>query len=443
MRPVHRSLRSHASWRLRSLTAFVAAVLLVAGIGGTVTARRGSADPAVIRDWNATMVATIVTDAGKGNAEGVFWYSFTAAAVYNAVEGITREYELYKWDVRGPRSASPEAAAATAAHRVLMTYFPASAVRLDNAYAASLAKISDGPSKWQGIRYGERAARHIIRLRADDGRNASIAFTTPLAPGVWRPTPPANGAFLVPWLSQVTPFTLKSASQIRPPAPPGLTSPTYTTDFIEVKAYGSKTGSSRSALQTETALFFSDIAVGALQGGLRDLAMRRGLDISDSARLFAAANLSATDATIAAWDAKFHYGWWRPITAIRLAGTDGNEDTLADPGWESLIATPPYPDYPSGLCNVMGAVSRAVTRVLGDGSIDLNIGSVAAGLPGPALTRHYATAGDLLKDAIDARVWSGIHFRTADVVAAQMGTQVGNWALDHYFKPTRHHGDDD
>jgi hypothetical protein len=199
---------------------------------------------------------------------------------------------------------------------------------------------------------------------------------------------------------------------------------------------GSKTGSSRTPAQTQTALFFSDVAIGPLQAALRDLAARRGLDISDSARLFAAANLSGTDSGIAAWDGKFHFGWWRPITAIRMAADDGNDATDPDPAWESLINTPPYPDYPSGLCNLMGAVSRSVTRVLGDGTIDLNITSVAAGTPGSPLTRHYATAADLLTDAINARVWSGIHFRTADVVAAQMGTHVGDWALDHYFRPT-------
>jgi hypothetical protein len=133
-------------------TAFLAAALLAATIGGTASGDRGAADPAVIRDWNATMVATIVTDAGKGNAEGIFWYSFVQAAVYNAVEGITHRYELYQWNVRGPRAASPEAAAAVAAHAVLLYYFPASATRLENAYAASLAKIPDGSAKDQGVR---------------------------------------------------------------------------------------------------------------------------------------------------------------------------------------------------------------------------------------------------------------------------------------------------
>jgi len=417
----------------------LAAAFLAASIGGTANGARGAADPAVITDWNATMVATIITDAGKGNAEGLLWYSFVQAAVYNAVVGITHRYELYEWNVRGPRAASPEAAAAAAAHGVLLNYFPASATRLNTAYDASLAKVPDGSAKDQGVRYGERAAARIIELRTDDGRNnPDVAFNPPLplAAGVWRPTPPGNGAFFDPWLSQVRPLTLDSPDQFRPAAPPALTSTTYTTEFNEVKAFGARTGSSRTALQTQTALFFSDIPIGPLQGSLRDLVTRRGLDINDSARLFAAADLSAADAIIAAWDGKLHYGWWRPITAIRLAADDGNDATVADPAWESLLNNPAYPDWPSGLCNVMGAVGRSVTRVLGDGTIDLNITSVAAGSPGPPLTRHYATAADLNAEAIDARVWSGIHFRTADVVASQMGTQVADWALDHYFQPT-------
>src|SRR6266550_5555407 len=203
MGPVDRGLHSGRFWRRRGVTALIAGTLLVASIGGTADAARGAADPTVIRDWNATMVATIVTDAGKGNAEGIFWYSFVQAAVYNAVNGITHEYDLYKWHRYGPRSASPEAAAATAAYRVLLYYFPASQPRLDAAYAASLAKIPDGRSKRQGIRYGKHAAWHMIGLRTGDGRNAPITVAPPLMAGDWRPTAPAFAPMLVPWLSQV------------------------------------------------------------------------------------------------------------------------------------------------------------------------------------------------------------------------------------------------
>jgi hypothetical protein len=230
---------------------------------------------------------------------------------------------------------------------VLLTYFPASQARLDAAYAASLAQIPDGRAKRHGIRFGERAAARIVELRTDDGRNAPISFTVPPAPGVWRPTPPAFAPFLAPWLSQVRPLLLGSTSQFRPAGPPALTSRRYTREFDEVKTLGSKTGSPRTPQQTETALFFSDIAIVALQTALRDLVTRHELDISDSARLFAAVDMSAADGVGVSWDSKFHFGFWRPITAIRLADDDGNPATIADPAWEPLIITPHTPSTPA------------------------------------------------------------------------------------------------
>jgi hypothetical protein len=399
---------------------------------------RGAAEPGVITDWNEAAVATIATDAGKANAEAFIWFAFTQAAVYNAVVGITRRYQLYQWDVEGPQSASPQAAAAAAAHGVLANYFPASkTTRLDQALAASLAGIPDGSSKQQGIQYGERAAARIIELRKDDGRSAPLSFDVPLAAGVWRPTPPANAPFFAPWLSKLRPLTLSSPGQFRPDAPPALTSATYTTEFNEVKTLGSKTGSQRTPAQTETALLFSDIAIGPLQASLRDLATRRRMNISDSARLFAAVDMSLADAIIVSWDSKLQFGLWRPITAIRMAADDGNPDTQAAATWDSLIPSPPYPDYASAFTTVVGALSRSLTRVLGSSDIDLNITSAAAGTPGAPLTRHYGSPADLNRDVVDARVWCGIHFRTADVVGNAMGTEVANWALDHYLQPAK------
>jgi hypothetical protein len=403
-----------------------------------------AADPAVIPAWNAIAVSTIAgpspNGAGKANVEAFLWFAFVQAAVYNAVNGITGEYELYEWNAKAPKGASPQAAAATAAHGVLMEYFgsgdfansEAIAANLNAALATSLAQIPDGVPKDQGIRYGERAAERLIELRADDGRFAPIVFNPPLAPGVWRPTPPAMAPFFGPWLGQVDPFVLDSATQFDPGPPPPIASDLYVEEFEEVRDYGVNVGSLRSPQQTQTALFFSDVGVGALQAGLRDLVTRRALDISDSARLFAAIDLSMADSAIAVWDAKFRYGWWRPITAIREADTDGNPNTAGVPGWTPLIVTPPYPDWPSGLCGVFGAASTALTRLNGDGRVDLNLTSVAAGV-----TRHYDSAADIQRDAIDARVFSGIHFRTADEVAIAMGTQVASWALDHHSAPVK------
>jgi hypothetical protein len=398
------------------------------------------ADPAVITVWNEIAVSTIAgpapNGAGKANAEAFLWYGFVQAAVYNAVNGITGEYQLYKWDTKAPSGASPQAAAAAAAHRVLMTYFGGTgtvAANLDSALATSLGQIPDGVSKTEGVAYGRLAADRLIELRANDGRAAPIVFNMPLAPGVWRPTPPANAAFFDPWLGQVAPLMRDSASQFRPVPPPAIASSLYVAEFAEVRDYGVKTGSLRSAEQTQTALFFSDIPIGPIQAALRDLVTRRGLDISDSARLFAAVDMSIADTAIAVWDGKFFYGWWRPMTAIREADSDGNPLTTGIPSWEPLLANPPYPDWPSGLTGVIGALSTTLSRLNADGRVDLNITSAAAGQGGPSVTRHYDDAAVLQRDAIDARVWSGIHFRTADQAGVAIGVQVGNWALDHYF----------
>ena len=224
---------------------------------------------------------------------------------------------------------------------------------------------------------------------------------------------------------------LDSLTQFRPGPPPAIASDLYVEEFEEVRDFGVKEGSQRSDTQTETAFFFSDTGIGPLQAALRDLVTRRGLDISDSARLLAAVDLSIADSIGAVWDAKFFYGWWRPITAIREADTDGNPETAAVPGWEPLVVTPPYPDWPSGLSAVIGATSTALSRLNADGRVDLTITSVAAGV-----TRHYDDPDTFVEDVIDARVWEGIHFRTADETGAAMGIQTADWALDHHFEPT-------
>lgn len=435
---------------MRAILTLAVSVTLIAALPAAGAQPPASASPAVITAWNGIAVSTIAgpapNGAGKANAEAFMWFGFVQAAVYNAVNGITGEYELYKWNAKAPKGASPQAAAAAAAHGVLVEYFgsgdfPQSetiAANLNSALATSLGQITDGVQKDQGIRYGQRAAERLIDLRADDGRFAPINFNPPdpNAAGVWRPTnPPTNTPFFDPWLGQVEPLMLDSPSQFPPDPPPAINTPKYLAEFQEVRDYGVATGSLRSVgpnSQTETALFFSDIAVGPYQAALRDLVTRRGLDISDSARLFAAVDMSLADTSFAVWDGKLFYGWWRPITAIQLADDDGNDETDGVPGWTPLIPTPPYPDWPSGLSGITGALSTTLSRLNAGGQVDLRVTSTAA-----AVTRHYLSAAVMQQDVIDARVWSGIHFRTADEVGAAMGVQVGNWALDHYFAPTK------
>ena len=391
-----------------------------------------AADPAVVADWNEVAVATIVVDAGKASVEAFMWLAHEQAAVYNAVVGITRRYELYRWRRQGPQWASPEAAAATAAHDVLMEYFPGSETRLSDALDASLDAIPNGAAKDAGITYGARAARRIINLRADDGRFEDVPFDEPARPGIWRPTPPTFTPFFGTWLGQLDPFVLARPRRLRPGPPPGLESDLYAREFREVKRTGSLDSTARTPGQTKTALFFSDVGVGGFQAGMRDTTDRLDLDISEAARLFAAVDLSIIDAVIVVWDAKLHYAWWRPSTAIQRAHVDGNPDTRRDADWTPLITNPPYPDYPSGLNGVMAAASRAMARVLdiGPGRIDVKLTSVAAGQ-----TRHYRLTSALVRDAINSRIWSGIHFRTADRVGAEIGLRVARLALDNHFEP--------
>jgi len=228
---------------------------------------------------------------------------------------------------------------------------PSARATLDIRYAASLARIPDGTAKTQGIAFGVRAADSLIQLRAHDGRNADIQFTQLPGPGVWRPTPPGL-PMSAPWLGFVTPLLAHSATQFAPPAPPALTSARYTRDFAEVKALGSVTSTARTPEQTSTAQFFSGNPLVQYNAALRDQVSVRHLDIVDTARMFAAIDMSVADAEITVWHAKYSYGLWRPVTAIGLADTDGNSATSPDPSWVPMITTPPYPEYPSGVQRV-------------------------------------------------------------------------------------------
>jgi hypothetical protein len=260
-----------------------------------------------------------------------------------------------------------------------------------------------------------------------------VLFTKPPAPGVWRPTPPAFAPMAVPWLGGVTPLLVRSATQFAPPPPPALTSERYTRDFAEVKAVGSATSTVRTAEQTATALFFSGNAGVQMNAALRDQATKRGLDIVDSARMFAAETMTANDAIITTWRAKLFYGIWRPSTAIQLADTDGNPATTADPAWIPLLVNPPYPDYVSGYNALAASITRALEDLFGPRHLDITLTSTAV----PGAVRHYDTGRAVRADVVNARVWLGIHFRFADVGGRNLGVNLADWTLGHYFQPVQ------
>lgn len=423
--------------RLWSLAAaFLLVLAIVPAASGTASAKPPASDAKVISDWNQIAVNTMVGDTTKTGHPQVFLYmGFVQAAVYDAVVGIDRGYAPYAFHDRAPHPASTQAAAVAAAHRVLVTYFSYAQTTLDADYAASLAQIPDGKAKTNGIGYGIRAADNLIRLRAHDGRDEPILFTQPAAPGVWRPTPPGLLSMFDPWLGFVTPLLVHSATQFAPPPPPTLTSDLYTRDFNEVKDYGSATSTARNADQTATALFFSGNALVQFNATLRDQATERGLDIAQSARMFAAADMSTADALITVWHAKYVYGLWRPITAVNLADTDGNPATSPDPLWVPLATTPAYPEYPSGYNSVTAATTGALEQLFHTRQLNLTLTSTAV----PNVTRHYNTGSAVRADVVNARVWLGFHFRFADIASRNLGLQLSDWTIDHYFQPTHDH----
>ena len=411
-----------------------AAVLLVTSLGAASTAAAAttasSADPTVISDWNALAISTFGADPTKVPQETPLYMGFVQAAVYDAVVGIDQRYEPYRFHARAPRGTSAQAAAVAAAHKVLVTYSPYATANLDAAYATSLAQIPDGKAKTRGIAFGTLAADNLITMRTNDGRNAPVLFTQPPAPGVWRPTPPAFLPMAVPWMGSVTPLLLRSGAQFGEPGPPpALTSRRYTREFAEVKALGSATSTLRTPEQTSTALFFSGNAAVQFNAALRDQVAVRHPDIVDAARMFAAVDVSEADAIISVWHAKYLYGFWRPITAIQLADTDGNPATTADPNWTPLLTTPNYPDYVSGYSGLTGSFSRGLEDALDTSHLQLTLTSTAV----PGAVRHYDTGSSLRTDVVNARVWLGIHFRSADTGGVDMGQRVADWALDHYF----------
>jgi len=423
-----------------ALLSLTLAITCLAGAGpaGSVAARSaasaGAADPGVIAEWNQIAVNTMLADTPKvGHPQVILYVGFVEAAVYDAVVGIDRRYQPYRFDARPARPASTQAAAVAAAHQVLVAYFPFAQASLDAAYANSLAEIPDGKAKTNGINFGVLAANNLIALRANDGRDAPILFTQPAAPGVWRPTPPALLSMFDPWLGFVTPLLVHDATQFAPPPPPALTSDTYTRDFNEVKDYGSANSTLRTPDQTATALFFSGSSFVQFNAALRDQASVRNLDIAESARMFAAATMSAADVEITVWHAKYTYGLWRPITAINLADTDANPNTSADPTWTPLINTPPYPEYPSGY-NAYSATVTGTLEHLFHTTNTLNLTLISTAVPN--VTRHYDSGSAERSDVLNARIWQGIHFRSADTASRNLGLQLADWTTEHYFQPT-------
>ena len=247
----------------------------------------------------------------------------------------------------------------------------------------------------------------------------------------------------IPWMGAVVPYTLEFSSQFRADPPPALTSREYTRNFNEVKRLGAHDGSERTPEQTDLAYFWSENFFAQWNRALRAIADARITRIGDSARLFALANMATADAVITAWDSKKFFNFWRPVTAIQLADTDGNSRTIADPDWQPLINTPNYPDYTSGANNVTGAMTKALALFFGKDKMTFVVTSNAPQVM--QKTRTYHRFSEAAREVVEARILLGIHFRFADTEARAQGRKVAKWAFKHHLRPLHHrdHDDDD
>ncbi len=299
-----------------------------------------------------------------------------------------------------------------------------------------------------GIAAGETAAAAMLTARANDGRNPTtpFPFVFGTTPGVWRVSLPLTTPDPTAWVGNVKPFLVPDVEMLRTRGPNALTSAAYAKDLNEVKSLGSLSSTVRTQDQTNAAIFWQSQPLGLYGGVMRSLSARLGLSTADNARLFARVSLAGADAAIGCWNDKYYWNFWRPIDAIQLAATDGNRRTDADPNWKPLfdpstpttpaLATPNFPDHPSGHSCVSSAILNTMRDFFGTDKIGFDIVSTRfAGTP--AQTRHFDRFSDALKEVIEARVWGGIHFRTADMQGAGLGKKVARWERKHYFQPVR------
>lgn len=352
-------------------------------------------------------------------------------AVHDAVNGITGEYETYLSPPSPPTNASPVAAAIAAAHHALKQLFPGNDMMLDERYANSLAAHGLSLAN-PGIAYGSSAAAAILAVRANDhSSQAQFAYDAPGAgaPGVWVRL--NNAPAQLPGWGNVTPFVLRTSSQFRPEAPPALDSEQYAKDYNEIKAIGVNSGSTRSATQSQIATFWRASPTAIWNPVLTQLAQTRNSSLSENARLFALFYLAAADASIACWEAKYHYNFWRPQLAIVNGEFDGNDETVGNGTWQPFVGTPPHPEYPSGHTSNSSAMARILTSEFGDTP------GVPLVVTATGITRQWSSLSEAVDEVIDARVYSGIHFRTSDEAGARMGRQVAHFVSKHALRKSK------
>jgi hypothetical protein len=404
---------------IRPALATALSALALISAAGLLSPATAFAD--VVTEWNIAMTSysEALPPPGMPPFIEARVYAMAHLAVLDAIEGHGHNY-------------SAEAAVAQAAHDVLVDQFPGGAASFDTLLATQLAVIPNGEAKTRGVQLGARAASDMLRARANDGSaTAEGPYVPGTQPGDYQFTPPFdgppfNGYAAVPKWGRVKPFVMNQVKNFRAPAPYTVHDLEYTFDFNEIKALGSQNSAGRTADQTDLAIFWYENSSFGWNRIARLLVAQQSHSLFEHARLFATLNAALADAYIASLDSKYIYNFWRPITAIRRAGTDGNDLTVADLGWETLLLTPPVPDYPSAHAAAGGAASVVLISFFGG---DEQTFTLASTFPVPP--RTFNRISDAARENAISRMLVGIHFRLACTAGYEQGLAVGQWAVKH------------
>ena len=411
----------------RTLSASIVAWLIVVVILAASVRPSSAANSDVISAWSvAASKAAVASEMAPFRTPITF--ALLHLAMYDAVTAIVDDREPYAVKPPVAQPASAQAAAIEAGYRVLVAEFPTQGAALDAVYQTLLAGEPDAPAKSNGIAVGAAVVQQLLALRANDGRIAAVTSVPGSGLGAWVPTPPAFLPEATAFLAKVTPFTMQSPSQFRPAGPPTLDSQRWADDYNEVKQLGASTGSTRTAEQTATARFWEPLAGTVWPASIRRLAQEQGLDLAASAHFQAATFAAFADSLIACWDAKFHFNFWRPVTAIQQGATDGNDLTAPDPTWQSLATTPNFPEYPSGHACATAAVAHTIEDYF-QHEVRIPARNIVSGEE-----RFFRTAQEVVSEIVEARMLLGLHFRTGDEDGATIGRNIASHIRSQWFK---------
>lgn len=380
----------------------------------------GGARADVVSDWNAKAEAIAVKKKmlPPPNARGM---AIMHVAVFEAVNAIDKRYAPYRLKLTAERTVSQAAAAASAAHAVLVALHPDEKDALDADLLTSLQAVPDGDAKTKGIELGKKAAAEVLAWRANDGATAPESYRPHTAAGVYVPTViPVSSTY-----GKVMPWVMTSGSQFRPAPPPALTSASWAKDFNEIRDYGGRTNSKRSAEQTDIGRFWFVTGPQAWNPIVRQLVAGRNLDIVDSARVHALVAIATDDAFIAVFDGKYHFNFWRPITAIRNGDLSDNPATPREPNWLPLGDTPMHPEYPCAHCITSQAAASVLQSVFGNDIPEVTMTSVTA----PGVTRRWTKLQDYADEVAVARIYGGFHYRFSNLAAQDMGRKIAELAV--------------